>query len=460
MARISRGHHDDPAAARVVRGLVSPILGVFRTQAQGGAILVLSALAALFWANSEGADFYHHLLELPLAVVVGEHALRLPLEHWVNDGLMAIFFFAVGLEIKREVLSGELSDPRAAVLPIAGAVGGVVVPALVFSLINIGQPTAAGWGIPMATDIAFALGVLALLGARVPLWMMVFLTALAIVDDLLAVVVIAAFYTAEIHLTGLWLALGAWAFVLLMNARDVRAPALYLAAGATMWFGLHESGIHATIAGVLMGLSVPASPRIDRRHLVDEVEASLDAFRKREGKPLASPKQAAAALTAMAHATSAAEPPSHRIEHALHRPVAWLILPIFALANAGVAVGGETSVGAALTSPAGLGVLLGLLLGKPLGIFGASWLAVRLGLGQLPPGAKWSQLLGAAQLGGIGFTMSLFVTGLAFGEPGPVAQAKLGILVGSAIAAVIGLFLLGRSLPAADSDAAPPAGGH
>ncbi len=436
--------------------MVGPLVDVFHTQAQGGLLLVISAVVAMIWANSSASDVYHHLLHTEIGVEVGGHALRMAVEHWVNDGLMAIFFFAVGLEIKREALTGELSDPRAAVLPIVAALGGVVVPALVYSAINLGAPSAGGWGVPMATDIAFALGVLALLGARVPLWAMVFLTALAIVDDLLAVVVIAAFYTAKIDPAGLWVALGAWAIVLFANRADVRAPAIYLAAALAMWLGLHASGIHATLAGVLMGLSVPASPRLDRRAFVDRVDGALDAFRKERGKPLPGPSGVAAALHEISAASRDAEPPSHRIEHALHQPVAWVVLPVFALANAGIHLDG--SVGDALTSPAGLGVLLGLLLGKPLGIFGASWLAVRLGLGSLPEGATWAQLLGLSVLGGIGFTMSLFVTGLAFADPGFVASAKLGILVGSTLAAVLGLWLLRRALPAAGAGSAPPPG--
>ena len=452
-----RGHVEDPTAVKVVRGLVGPLVDVFRTQAQGGLLLVISAVAAMVWANSSAGELYHHLLQAEIGVDAAGHGLRLAVEHWINDGLMAIFFFAVGLEIKREALTGELSDPRAAVLPIFAAIGGVVVPALVYSAINLGAPSAGGWGVPMATDIAFALGVLALLGARVPLWAMVFVTALAIVDDLLAVVVIAAFYTAKIDPAGLWVALGAWAVVLLANRADVRAPAIYVVAALAMWLGLHASGIHATLAGVLMGLSVPASPRLDRRAFVDRVDSALDAFRKERGKPLPGPSGVAAALHEISAASRDAEPPSHRIEHALHRPVAWVVLPVFALANAGIHLDG--SLQQALGTPTGLGVLLGLLLGKPLGIFGASWLAVKLGLGNLPAGATWAQLLGLAVLGGIGFTMSLFVTGLAFDDPAFVASAKLGILVGSTLAAMLGLWLLRRALPLAPAGG-PASSGH
>ena len=441
--------HQDPAAVQLVRRFVAPIRSVFRTRARGGLILVLSALAALIWANSPWGEVYAHLLHTPIEVAVGSHRLSLHLSHWINDGLMAIFFFVVGLEIKREVLSGELSSLSQAALPIAGAIGGVVVPAGLFALINIGAPSAAGWGIPMATDIAFALGVLALLGGRVPLWMLVFLTALAIVDDLLSVVVIASFYTPEIHTAPLWVAFGAWAVVLLMNWRDVRSATLYLLCGAVMWFAMHESGVHATIAGVLMGLSVPASPRMHRRRFIDDVQTGLEPFlRQGQGHPLET-KTLDGAIHKIHHATSAIQPPSHRLEHALHGPVAYVILPVFALANAGVVVGAEEAL-TALGTPCAMGVAAGLLLGKPVGIVGASWVAVRFGFAQLPQGARWSQLWGLGLLGGIGFTMSLFVTGLAFHDPAHAVPAKIGILGGSLIAASVGLAVLSRALPRGD----------
>ena len=439
-------HTSDPAAIKIVRNAVAPILAVFQTQARGGVILVLSALAALVWANSPAGELYEQLLHTDVAVRIGAHALSLPVSHWINDGLMSLFFFVVGLEIKREVLSGELSSPRQAALPIAAAIGGVVLPALLYWVVNRGTLTAAGWGIPMATDIAFALGVLALLGARVPLWMVVFLTALAIVDDLMSVLVIAAFYTPVIHTDALMVAFAAWAFVLVMNVRDVRSPALYLISGAVMWLAMHESGVHATIAGVLMGLSVPASPRIDRRRFVDAVSSGLSHFRRVGQGEQVEQRVLDGALYSIHHAATGIQPPSHRLEDALHGPVAYVILPIFALANAGVAVSVSDAMTAANTACAS-GVVLGLLVGKPLGIWGASWLAVRFGVADLPDGARWSQLFGVAILGGIGFTMSLFVTGLAFKDATHITPAKIGILGGSMVAAVVGLLVLRRVLP-------------
>ncbi len=452
-------HPSDPVPVKLVRKVVEPIRDVFATQARGGLILVLSAAAALIWANSSWGDAYTHLLHTPVTLDVGGHRLSLHVSHWINDALMALFFFVVGLEIKREVLSGELSSPRQAALPIAGAIGGVVVPALIFVLFNMGEETADGWGIPMATDIAFALGVLALLGDRVPLWMLVFLTALAIVDDLMSVMVIAAFYTPEIHTAPLWVAAGAWVFVLGMNLREVRSASLYMAAGAVMWVAMHESGVHATIAGVLMGLSVPASARMERRRFIDDVGGALAWF-KRVGQGHHVPQKTLdGALHRIHHAAKAIQPPSHRLEHALHAPVAYVILPVFALANAGVAVSGSDAL-SALTTPCALGVSLGLLVGKPVGICLASWLAVKAGVADLPAGAKWSQLTGAAILGGIGFTMSLFVTGLAFRDPGHVSLAKMGILGGSIIAAVAGLLVLRRVLPPSGAGATSESGAH
>ncbi|MCO4762250.1 MAG: Na+/H+ antiporter NhaA [Myxococcales bacterium] len=444
-------HPTDPAAVKIVRKVVEPIRAVFQTQARGGLILVLSALVALVWANSPAGDVYEHLLHTELALSVGGHALNLHLSHWINDALMALFFFVVGLEIKREVLSGELSSPRQAALPIAAAIGGVLVPAGIYALVNAGTPTAGGWGIPMATDIAFALGVLALLGGRVPLWMVVFLTALAIVDDLMSVLVIAAFYTPQIHTGPLMVAFGAWAFVLVMNLRDVRSATLYMAGGAVMWVAMHESGIHATIAGVLMGLSVPASPRIDRRRFIDEVGGALAHYRRVGLGERVEQRVLDGALHSIHHASTAIQPPSYRLEHALHAPVAYVILPIFALANAGVAVSAGDAMEAAGTHCA-IGVVLGLLVGKPLGIWGASWIAVKLGVADLPKGARWSQLFGAAVLGGIGFTMSLFVTGLAFSNPDHITPAKIGILGGSLVAAVVGLLILRKVLPPSGQD--------
>ncbi len=442
----------DPRPVVVMRRLLTPIVSFVQTEAKGGLLLLTATVIALIWANSSWGDGYRHLLHTPIRIDIGGRGLQLPLEGWINDGLMAIFFFVVGLEIKREVLAGELASPRQAALPIAGAIGGVVVPALLYALINRGSDTLHGWGIPMATDIAFALGILALLGRRVPLWLMVFLTALAIVDDLLAVLVIAAFYTDAIDWTWLAIAGGLMAVLVGLNLRDSRSPTAYLLVGGLLWYAMLRSGIHATIAGVLLGMSIPASPRKDRRRFVDDVQHALDRF-KRGHSPGPHPvnRDQAAALHQIVRAVNDVDSPLHRIENSLHPWVSYAIMPVFALANAGVELPLDRVVDA-LVAPAGVGVVVGLVLGKPLGIAAASWLAVRLGIADLPTGARWTHLIGAAILGGVGFTMSLFVTGLAFDDPANVAVAKIAILAASTVAAVTGLLFLHRVLPRAGAE--------
>lgn len=437
----------EPAPVVLVRRLVSPLRSVLRTRAKGGLLLVTASAIALAWANSRWGDSYAHLLHMSLSLSFAEHTFSLSIHHWIDDALMAVFFFMVGLEIKREVLAGELSSPRQAALPIAAAIGGCVAPAVIYVLINIGSPHIGGWGIPMATDIAFALGVLTLLGDRVPLWLLVFLTALAIVDDLIAVVVIALFYTAQTNVTALGIAGLIVAGVVIMNRRNVRAPEAYLLVGTALWFATQASGIHATIAGVVMGLLIPANPRKHRLHFVDDVTNALAHF-QRAYSPGAQPvnRIQQEALATIGQAVEDVDSPSHRLEHALHPLVSYLILPVFALANAGVAIP-DGAIGGALTDTAGMGVALGLLLGKPIGILAACWIAIRMGIAELPKGGKWSYLFGASVLGGVGFTMSLFITGLAFTDASAVANAKIGILAGSIVAALVGLAVLHRVLP-------------
>jgi Na+:H+ antiporter, NhaA family len=397
------------APAPLIERVLGPFQRFFSTNVSGGLLLLAAAAVALVWANSPWAEAYHHLWNTPFSVGTPTFSLALPLHAWVNDGLMAIFFFLVGLEIKREVLVGELSTRRSAALPVAAALGGMLVPALLFASVNVGRPGAAGWGVPMATDIAFALGILALLGNRVPSSLRVFLAALAIADDLGAVLVIAFFYTSAID----WSALGAAGVVLLvligLNRAGARRPATYALVGAVLWFFMLKSGIHATIAGVLLALTVPARTRM-----------SEDDF--------------------LGSAADAAQSPLQQMEHALHGVVAFVIMPIFALANAGVSLG--TDLGAAATDPIAIGVTLGLLLGKPIGITLASLLAIRSGAADWPSGASWGHVHGAAWLGGIGFTMSLFIAGLAFTSAAQLDVAKLAVLGASTLAGVVGYTLL------------------
>jgi NhaA family Na+:H+ antiporter len=382
-------------------------------EASGGILLFACAVVALLWANSPFRSAYETLWLTKLSVFVGDAGLSKPLFLWVNDGLMAVFFFVVGLEIKRELLTGELKSPRQAALPLAAALGGMFVPAGIYAALNAGTPGAAGWGIPMATDIAFALGVLSLLGSRAPLALKIFLTALAIIDDLGAVLVIAFFYTAEISAKSLSLAAGLLAVLFLLNSAGFRNGGVYAFVGFWLWLAILKSGVHATIAGVLIALTIPADQDPE-----EEAESSSLLY---------------------------------RLEHALHPWVTFLILPLFALANAGVVLSGEAF--SRLVQPVSLGVFFGLVVGKPVGIFLFTWLAVRAKLTLLPAGVSWGHILGAGMLAGIGFTMSLFINALAFGESEFNAMAKMSILLASAVSAIVGSLTLLLAAPARESAA-------
>jgi NhaA family Na+:H+ antiporter len=372
-----------------------------------------------------------------------------PLLLWINDGLMAIFFFVVGLEIKREVLAGELSSVRKAAFPVIAAVGGMVVPAGLYVLLNRSGPEARGWGVPMATDIAFALGVLALLGSRAPTSLKIFLTAFAIADDIGAVLVIALFYTESIAWGYLGLAAGCLVLLVALNAGGARRPLTYVVLGLVLWVAFLKSGVHATVAGVLLAMTIPATARIDYPAFLQRGRSVLDQFERADtgDGEAATHSERQAALHTLEEACEHVQTPLHRIEHALHPWVTFAIMPVFALANAGVTLGGGGGVG----HPVALGVLLGLVLGKPIGITFFAWLAVRLGLAELPPGITWQHVHGAGWLGGIGFTMALFIAGLAFAGTPYLDTAKLGILSASLVAGVVGFVLLrGTAPPARD----------
>jgi NhaA family Na+:H+ antiporter len=429
-------------AALLIRPLVRPFVEFFRREAASGIVLLISAVLALILANTTWgpARYFPALWDEHLRLAIGGFVLDHTLLQWINDGLMTIFFLIVGLEIKREVLDGELASPRQAALPIAGALGGMLVPALVFALFNHGTPTAGGWGIPMATDIAFALAVLQLLGARVPLGLKVFLTALAIVDDLGAVLVIAGFYTKELHLNFLYLALGTWGIMLLFNWLRVRSLWAYLPLGMVLWYFMLESGIHATLAGVLLAVAIPFRIPFTRTELLHRVDERLALLRIETHEPEADPRVISEELEDLHQRISS---PAQRLEHLLHPVVGFGIIPLFAFANTSLLI--EPAALQGLVSPLGLGVFLGLVVGKPLGIGALSWLTVRLGWASLPPGVAWRHLWAAGVLGGIGFTMSIFVTLLALGEHSPGTQvAKLAILIASLVAGSVGYLLLRR----------------
>jgi NhaA family Na+:H+ antiporter len=414
-------------------------------ETSGGIVLLICAVVALVWANSPWAPLYTALWHTKFTVGFGSLSLSNELHFLVNDALMAVFFFVVGLEIKREILAGELASPRQAALPILAAFGGVVVPALLYALLNADGPGAQGWGVPMATDIAFVIGVMALLGDRVPLGLKVFLTALAIADDIAAVLVIAVFYTANLA----WGALGASALCLALalaaNRLGLRHPLPYAVIGAVLWVTVLQSGIHATIAGVLLAFMIPSRTAVNHLEFLRHGRAVLDHFERTlevEPRTTQSDVDLQASVEALEDSCEKVQPPLHRLEDALHPWVTFLIMPLFALANAGVVLTGDLRD--AVTQPVTLGVVLGLVLGKPIGVTLAAWLAVRSGLASLPENVTWKHVHGAGWLAGIGFTMSLFMAGLAFTDDAHLSEAKLGILIASLCAGIIGSVILMR----------------
>ena len=423
--------------------VLSPFARFARTESAGGMVLIAATLVAIVWANSPWGESYHHLWETELSLRLGDYALTYSLHHWINDGLMAVFFFLVGLEIKREFLVGELASVRRAALPIAAALGGMVVPALIYAALNAGTEAEAGWGIPMATDIAFALGVLALLGPRIPLALKVFLAALAIVDDLGAVLVIAVFYTDAISWSALGVGFTVLAALVLAARLQARSLLVYLPLGVILWLAFLKSGVHATVAGVLLAMTIPARTRIDTHEFLERGRRILDYFDAagREASGVMTNRGQQAAIQEMENACEAAQAPLQRIEHDLHYWVAFGIIPIFALANAGVDLSGD--LGDAFGSSLALGVILGLVVGKPVGITLFAWLAVKFGMAALPEGTSWKAIRGVSMLGGIGFTMSLFIAGLAFpGAPELNETAKAGIFAASLLAGVTGYLML------------------
>ena len=388
-----------------MRDMLWPIREFLKLESSGGILLVGAAILALVFANTPLDNVYRELIRMPVAIRVGPLEIAKPLLLWVNDGLMAVFFFLVGLELKREVREGELSDWRKVVLPAVGAIGGMAVPALLYIGFNWGNADALrGWAIPAATDIAFALGILGLLGSRVPTGLKVFLVSLAIFDDVAAILIIAFFYTSELSVVALTIGAACLVVLFLLNRRGVVSIVPYVFVGLVMWIAVLKSGVHATLAGVLLALFIPLRARTDP-----------------ERSPL------------------------RELEHDLHPSVAYVILPLFAFANAGVNLG---SVGASALHPVPLGIATGLFIGKQLGVFGACWLAIRLGFAKLPEGVDWWRLYGAALLCGVGFTMSLFIATLAFegGAAGYLGLDRLGILSGSLLSAVAGYFWLRVSL--------------
>ena len=419
------------------------VLGLFQefahAQASSGIVLLACVIVAIVWANSPFGSSYYDLWHLHVAVRFGDFVFDKPLEYWINDGLMVIFFFVVGLEIKREVIAGELASPRKAMLPIMAAIGGMVVPAAVFLWFNFGGPAQRGWGIPMATDIAFTLGVMAVLGSRVPTPIKVFLTALAIVDDIGAVLVIAIFYTSDISLPALGIAA---IFVLLLiaaNRLGIRSTLVYILLGACgLWPAFIASGVHPTVAGVIAAFTIPVRRRIDSAEFTNLSRVYIDEFAQAsdDGESVLANEEQVSLMRSIERTALGAQSPLQRFENTLHPWTVFGIMPLFALANAGVSISADfTSM---FEEPLARGVALGLVVGKPLGIMLFSVVAVRLGLAALPSRVHWAHVLGAGCLAGIGFTMSLFIANLALGGTDLLEAAKISILVGSLLAAVLG----------------------
>lgn len=417
-----------------------------RLQSSGGILLMLAAIIALVWANSPWSDTYFNLWDTELAFELGPMHLGQHLLHWVNDGLMAIFFFVVGLEIKREVLTGELSEPRKAILPLMAGLGGMVFPALLYVVVNAGGPGATGWGIPMATDIAFMLGVMALLGSRIPLSLKIFFTALAIADDLGAVMVIAIFYSGGIYWTALAVGAGLLLALVIFNLTRVYHPLPYALVGIALWYAFLQSGVHPTIAGVLLAMTIPARTRANTTAFVAQISAILGEFESPSqdvvlGTHGGRRQEAIETLEIIAERL---ESPLQRLERTLHPWTTYVIIPIFALANAGVDLRGNLTE--ALFNPISIGILLGLVLGKSTGITLLTWLTVKLRLADLPSGVSWGQLYGASWLAGIGFTMSLFIAGAEF-TGSQLDASKVGIITASIVSGLIGVALLTQAKP-------------
>ena len=414
-------------------------------EAYGGIILIIAAIAALVWANSSFYESYHYIWhELKVGFAWGDINMITSLHHWINDGLMALFFFTVGLEIKREIMGGELSSMKKASMPIAAAIGGMVVPAVFYTLVVINHPEyLSGWGIPMATDIAFALGLLALLGKKVNINLKIFLTALAIADDLGAVLVIAVFYTESIDYSEL-LSGGFFIMVLLIaNWAGIRRTLFYAIVGFVgVWLAFVFSGVHATIAGVLIALTIPANTKIGEDEYVSKLTNLLDKFKKEKPNDITLlSKEQAHVIADIEDLNEKAQTPLQKLEHAMHPITAFFILPVFALSNAGVHI--EGSIVEMLLHPISLGIIAGLVLGKFFGISAFSHLMVKLKLSVLPDGVSWRQIYGLAFLAGIGFTMSIFISDLAFVEEESKQIAKVGIMAASFISAIIGMLVLG-----------------
>lgn len=422
--------------------LTDPFNQFIKKQSSSSIIMILAMLMALLIANSTLQNAYHAFWETYTGFSFGDFMLKKHLSHWINDGLMALFFLVIGLEVKREILIGELSTPQKAMFPIVGALGGAVVPALIYVGFNLGGGSLDGWGIPMATDIAFAIGILALLGNRVPVNLKVFLTSLAVVDDMIAVLVIAIFYTAEIKVAYLIYTAVVLVVLFAANRSQIRSITVYLILGAFMWYFLLKSGVHATIAGVLLALFIPTEPKIGFKVFSRASRKAIDDFDNCVDDPNTEipTKCQKQRMNRLIQVAFAAYNPLSRLEYNLHGFSAFVIMPIFAFANVGISMSAEMFQG--VFSPESLGIIVGLFIGKPLGIAGSLFLAVRMKLVHMPDGLNMQLISGAAILGGIGLTMSIFIANMAFSGSATLENAKLAILTSSVVAGFCGFVYL------------------
>jgi NhaA family Na+:H+ antiporter len=448
--------------SKILRRIIYPLQEFIQAESFSGILLMFVTLVALAWANSPWSETYSQTWNTPLTIAFGEFGLTKAAILWINDGLMAIFFFVVGLEIKREMLMGELASIKNAAFPVVAALGGMLVPAGIYAVLNLNTEGLSGWGIPMATDIAFALGIMSLLGKRVPLSLKLFLVAFAIVDDIGAVLVIALFYTAQVDFLFFWIALLAFGVLLVLSALRVHMILLYTLLGLIMWVAFLKSGVHATIAGILLAITIPARPKITQVDFISTTDSLLGELQSLHYMPHKLPQSdseepeddiaeekeemgfQAAVHTIEANCEEALSP-LLRLEHALHPWVSYAIMPIFALANAGIYIDAKLTNG--ISNPISWGIILGLIVGKPIGILVFTWLSTATGLVTKPETFSWGQLIGAGLLGGIGFTMSIFIANLAFAASPILAQAKLAILCASFVAGILAFLLLRTTSP-------------
>lgn len=424
--------------------VLTPLDDFIHRQTTSGILLMICALVALYLANSQWSDAYHHLLEKTFTIGTPEFNLTKSLHHWINDGLMALFFFVIGLELKREILVGELANLKQAMLPIIAAIGGMLVPVAIYISINPEGHTFDGWGVPMATDIAFALGTLALLGNRIPKNLLTFLVALAIVDDLGAVMVIAVFYTETISVQALLIAAVTLGLLIALNLGGIRRSLPYIFLGIVLWIAMLKSGVHATLAGIFLAFTIPMRPKYDADRFLTQIHEMVGQIKKayQNEKNIVKNDELRSRVHALGKGVQMVQSPAQIMERTMHIPSAYLIIPIFALANAGVPVD-WSALGSIVTHPVSVGITAGLVIGKLVGIAGFSWVAVKLGLTSLPAGLNFKHIVGAALMGGIGFTMSIFIAELGFAHsPEDLLMAKTGVLIASAVAGISGFVWL------------------